>query len=160
MRRDPRHAGALPGTGHGPVRLSRRSQLQMDLPDAKHVAVLHERWRAYPRAVDVRAVRRTEVGDLHAVAAAPDPDMAPRNELVRAERRAEPDVPAEHDAPERYGDLTVRAGAGCDDQAPIRGERRHPYPPGRRGRTPAGVLSPGKSQAATRKYISGPTAPR
>src|ERR1700751_4106592 len=125
MRRDPRHARALPGTGHGPVRLSRRSQLQMDLPDAKHVAVLHERWRAYPRAVDVRAVRRTEVGDLHAVAAAPDPDMAPRNELVRAERRAEPDVPAEHDAPERYGDLTVRAGAGCDEQARIRVERRH-----------------------------------
>src|SRR5947208_1952610 len=120
-------APPVPGA-HGLVHRSRRDQLQLDPADAKHVAVLHARWRAHPYAVDVRAVRRTEVRDLHAVALAPDPDMAARNELVGAERRAEPDVPAEHDAVERYRYLPHQAGTGDDDQARIRIERCHPNP--------------------------------
>ena len=50
------------------------------------------RGRAQPRAVDVRAVRRTEVGDFHAVAAAPDQTWFRETDSSVLERRAEPGV--------------------------------------------------------------------
>ena len=69
-------AWPVPG-GQGLLQLSRRGQLQADPADAKHVAILQARRGAHPRAVDVRAVGRTEVRDLDPVADAPDQDMVP-----------------------------------------------------------------------------------